>query len=62
MEQLRQAINKNPKDIKSMIKMAQLAFGASRHQDAIEPQKRAVKLQPKDAELFFMLGEALYKA
>ena len=45
-----------------MIKMAEVAFEASRHQDAIEPLKKAVKLQPKDAELYFMLGEAHYKA
>jgi tetratricopeptide (TPR) repeat protein len=58
IEQLRQAIAKNPKDIKSMLKMAQVAFAGSRFQDAIEPLTKAVRLQPKDAELFFMLGDA----
>ena len=56
LNKLRQAITKNPKDIKSMIKMAQVAFGASRFQEAIEPLTKAVKLQPKDAELFFHAG------
>jgi len=58
IERLRQVIAKNPKDIKSMIKMAEAAFEASRHQDAIDPLKKAVKLQPKDAELFFHAGRS----
>ncbi|MCH7499895.1 MAG: hypothetical protein IH886_07780, partial [Nitrospinae bacterium] len=35
IERIRQVIAKNPKDIKSMVQMARLAFKAHRHQDAI---------------------------
>ena len=60
MDQLNATIKGNPKDVSSVVQLANVYFDAERWPDAISWYERALALNPKDPDVSTDLGVSYY--